>query len=86
MVILAATQNRPNARDKLARIERLYQAIVSPHLKADDPAHVFLPRSKQINRNFQSHGPQIATKIEQGSIRLRNIKDNEIDLVGAIRS
>jgi hypothetical protein len=46
MVILAATQNRPNAGDKLARIERLYQAIVSPHLKADDPLHVFLPRSK----------------------------------------
>jgi hypothetical protein len=56
-VILPATKDGANPRNKLARTEWLSEVVVGPDLQTYDPAYVFLQRSEQNDRDIRSLGP-----------------------------
>ena len=58
-----APQHRPDARQQLARVERLGQVVVGAELEPDDPVRLLDPRGQQDDRHV-GLGAQPAREVE----------------------
>ena len=76
-----AAQHGLDARDQLARIERLAEIVVGADLKPDDAVDVLFQRGQKNDGYVRALCPQVAAKIEARAVWQHHVEHDEIDLV-----
>ena len=76
-----AAQHGLDARDQLARIERLAEIVVGADLKPDDAVDVLFQRGQKNDGYARALCPQVAAKIEARAVWQHHVEHDEIDLM-----
>ena len=73
----AAAQDRLDARDELARVERLRQVVVGADLEPDDLVHVFVARGEHQDRDVRALAHALAD-LDPVEIREHQVEDDQV--------